>query len=163
MRDSGEFRLVTRRKKRVSRVRNICHTSTILTTNDDDDGNLNINYETLFGKLLEAEVEVTSKMKSNIKLLHTLIQEIRRTSSQQKSENNIMTQYILEQARSHRETSEVLCKAREELKNLAETYLCYLNSQRVCKEIQIRYAGKGERSIKETADLVGFKLPHDPK
>lgn len=49
MRDSGEFRLVTRRKKRVSRVRNIYHTSTILTTNDDDDGNLNINYETLFG------------------------------------------------------------------------------------------------------------------
>ncbi|XP_060824743.1 SRR1-like protein [Bombus pascuorum] len=58
MRDSGEFKLVTRRKKRIPHVRNICHTSTILTTNDDDDGNLNINYETLFGKLLEAEVEV---------------------------------------------------------------------------------------------------------
>lgn len=49
MRDSGEFKLVTRRKKRIPHVRNICHTSTILTTNDDDVGNLNINYETLFG------------------------------------------------------------------------------------------------------------------
>lgn len=102
-------------------------------------------------------------MKPNAKLLRSLIQEIRRTSSEQKAKNNIMIQYVLEQAKSHRETSEVLCKAREELKNLAETYLCYLNSQRMCKEIKIRYAGKGERSIKETADLVGFKLPHDPK
>ncbi|KAG7201019.1 hypothetical protein KM043_003371 [Ampulex compressa] len=34
---------------------------------------------------------------------------------------------------------------------------------RRCKEIRSRYTGKGERSIKETADLVGFKLPHDPK
>ncbi|XP_043519670.1 protein FMC1 homolog isoform X2 [Frieseomelitta varia] len=163
MRDSEEFKFVTRRKKRISHVRNIRHTSTFLTTNDIDDGSLNINYETLTGKLLEAETEVTSKMKPNTKLLHSLVQEIRRSSSEQKSKNNIMIQYILEQARSHRETSEVLCKAREELKNLAETYLCYLNSQRVCKEIQIRYTGKGERSIKETADLVGFKLPHDPK
>lgn len=102
-------------------------------------------------------------MKPNAKLLRSLIQEIRQTSSEQKAKNNIMIQYILEQAKSHQETSEVLCKAREELKNLAETYLCYLNSQRMCKEIKIRYAGKGERSIKETADLVGFKLPHDPK
>jgi len=69
----------------------------------------------------------------------------------------------MEQAHAHKETSQVLCKAREELKNLAETYLCYLKSQQTCKDIHKQYAGKGERSIKETADLVGFKLPHDPK
>lgn len=102
-------------------------------------------------------------MKPNAKLVRSLIQEVRRVSSEQNTKKNVMAQYILEQARSHRETSEVLCKAREELKNLTETYLCYLNSQRMCKEIQARYTGKGERSIRETADLVGFKLPHDPK
>lgn len=102
-------------------------------------------------------------MKPNAKLVLSLTQEIRRVSSDRSAKNNMMVQYILEQARSHRETSEILCKAREELKNLAETYLCYLNSQRMCKEIQVRYTGKGERSIRETADLVGFKLPHDPK
>ncbi|XP_043519656.1 SRR1-like protein isoform X1 [Frieseomelitta varia] len=58
MRDSEEFKFVTRRKKRISHVRNIRHTSTFLTTNDIDDGSLNINYETLTGKLLEAETEV---------------------------------------------------------------------------------------------------------
>lgn len=102
-------------------------------------------------------------MKPNAKLARSLIREIRRVSSEQNTKNDMMAQYILEQARSHRETSQVLCKAREELKNLAETYLCYLTSQRMCKEIQARYTGKGERSIRETADLVGFKLPHDPK
>lgn len=102
-------------------------------------------------------------MKPNAKLARELIREIRRVSSEQNTKNDTMVQYILEQARSHRETSQVLCKAREELKNLAETYLCYLTSQRMCKEIQARYTGKGERSIRETADLVGFKLPHDPK
>lgn len=102
-------------------------------------------------------------MKPNMKLIRSLVQEIRKSSSDQKIKDNIMVQYILEQAHAHRETSEIVCKAREELKNLAETYLCYLNSRRVCKEIQVRYTGKGERGIKETADLVGFKLPDDPK
>lgn len=106
---------------------------------------------------------VARKMKPNAKLVRSLMQEIRRMSSERNAKDNIMIQYVLHQARSHRETSEILCKAREELKNLAETYLCYLKSQRICKEIQVRYTGKGERSVKETADLVGFKLPHDPK
>lgn len=100
--------------------------------------------------------------KSNVQLIRTLIQEVRRSSSERKGKNDIMVRYILEQAQTHRETSEVLCKAREELKNLAETYLCYLNSRRICKEILTRYSGKGERSTQETADLLGFKLPHDP-
>ncbi|XP_076759625.1 protein FMC1 homolog isoform X4 [Xylocopa sonorina] len=102
-------------------------------------------------------------MKPNMKLLRSLIQEVRRMSPEQSTKDNIMIQYILNEARSHRETSEVLCKAREELQNLAQTYLCYLESQRLGKEIHTRYTGKGERSVKETADLVGFKLPHDPK
>ncbi|XP_019882728.1 protein FMC1 homolog isoform X2 [Camponotus floridanus] len=102
-------------------------------------------------------------MNGNIKIVRSLVREIRRVSQNKSTKENAMLQYIMEQAHIHKETSQVLCKAREELKNLAETYLCYLKSQQTCKDIHKQYAGKGERSIKETADLVGFKLPHDPK
>lgn len=102
-------------------------------------------------------------MNPNIKIIRLLIREIRYAARDKRMKENIMVQYILEQARAHRETSEVLCKAREELKNLAETYLCYLTSQRKYNEIRTKYLGKGERSTRETADLLGFKLPHDPK
>ncbi|XP_014475220.1 PREDICTED: UPF0562 protein C7orf55 homolog [Dinoponera quadriceps] len=99
----------------------------------------------------------------NIKIVRSLVQQLRRVSQNRSTKENAMLQYVMEQAHVHKETSEVLCKAREELKNLAEIYLCYLKSQQTYKDIQKQYAGKGERSIKETADLVGFKLPHDPK
>ncbi|XP_076630975.1 uncharacterized protein LOC143346608 isoform X2 [Colletes latitarsis] len=222
MQDTGEFKLVTRRKKRVFSVQNSCDPNVILFDGNDD-SDADTNYEALFGKLLQAETELRNSlfgddvfhylqdslraldvdgiseilcyglghfsrrkcskyqlalllslknyygsrvermMKPNVQLVRSLIKEIRRSSSERNAKDNIMVRYILEQTRAHRETSEVLCKAREELNNLAETYLCYLSSRRICKEIQVRYTGKGERSIKETADLVGFKLPHDPK
>lgn len=102
-------------------------------------------------------------MNPNVQLVRSLLREIRCIASEGKIKDNIMVQYILEQARAHKETSETLCKARKELEHLAQTYNCYLGSQRAYNEIQTHYAGAGERSIRETADLVGFKLPHDPK
>ncbi|XP_048507236.1 protein FMC1 homolog isoform X3 [Athalia rosae] len=104
-----------------------------------------------------------SMMNANLKILRSLISEIRHVAREKKMEDNIMVQYILQQSRIHRETSEVLCKAREELKFLGQTYLNYLQAQRKYEEIRKHYAGRGERSVQETADLVGFKLPHDPK
>lgn len=103
-------------------------------------------------------------MKPNLSTVRQIVQELRSVvPSDRALKNNIMVDYVLKQARAHRETSEVLCKEREELKHLAETYRCYLTSQRLYNDIKTNYTGKGERSIKETADLVGFKLPHDPK
>lgn len=102
-------------------------------------------------------------MNTHLNLVRALLSEIRIASSEKMAKNNVMMTHILKQTEMHKETSEVLCKAREELKNLTENYLCYLNSLRRYKEIQTMYAGKGERSIRETANLVGFKLPHDPK
>lgn len=49
MRDSEEFKLVTNRKKRAPKIRTICHSSTFLSTNNDNDDDHNINYETVFG------------------------------------------------------------------------------------------------------------------
>ena len=42
-------------------------------------------------------------------------------------------------------------------------YRTYLASQRKYMELHDEYNSKGERSVEETAKLVGFKLPHDPK
>ncbi|XP_074093839.1 protein FMC1 homolog [Cotesia typhae] len=102
-------------------------------------------------------------MNSNLQLIRSLLREIRLTSSESKIKDNIVVRYIMEQARAHKETSETLCKAREELLHLATTYNCYLSSLRTYNEINTQYAGAGERTVRETADLVGFKLPHDPK
>lgn len=44
---------------------------------------------------------------------------------------------------------------------MAETYLTYLESSRKFKELNQAYSGKGDRSIAETANLVGFKLPNE--
>jgi hypothetical protein len=46
---------------------------------------------------------------------------------------------------------------------LADTFSCYLSSVRRYNKIKDQYHGKGERSVEETAHLVGFKLPHEPK
>lgn len=44
---------------------------------------------------------------------------------------------------------------------MAETYLTYLESTRNYQQLKQMYAGRGERSVSETANLVGLKLPND--
>ncbi len=55
------------------------------------------------------------------------------------------------------------CKAAEEMRHLADSYTSYLRSQRLWLATHEEYHAKGERSVRETAQIVGFKLPHDPK
>lgn len=97
-------------------------------------------------------------------LYRAIINEIRLVSPNgvAKKDSPIM-KYLSSQYRQHATTDELLCKAKEEAKFLGETYLCYLKSVRRQAEIVKEYGGKGERSVEETAGLVGFKLPHDPK
>lgn len=97
--------------------------------------------------------------KEAVKVVRNLLGEVRRTS--RNKNNGLLQNYILLQCRKYQVTDEQLCKAREEMKFLAQTYLCYLRSQRSYNEIHQKFQGKGERSVKETAGLVGFKLPHD--
>ena len=74
-----------------------------------------------------------------------------------------ITQYILEQYRRYQVTEKQHCKAALEMNHLADTYATYLSSQRKWSEVHSEYHAKGERSVADTAKLVGFKLPHDPK
>ncbi|XP_063362941.1 protein FMC1 homolog isoform X2 [Cydia amplana] len=95
--------------------------------------------------------------------LRQLLSEIRKQSSTKKLAENQMVRYILDQYRKHQVTDQQLCKAVNEMHFKARTYYDYLHHSRKCKEINMEFKGKGERSIEDTARMVGFKLPHDPK
>lgn len=97
------------------------------------------------------------------KTLRGILQELRLASPDGTLKNSLAAKYVLAQFRKYKTTDETLCKAREEMQFLGKTYLCYLSSLRNYAQIHKEHHGSGERSIKETADIVGFKLPTDPK
>lgn len=97
------------------------------------------------------------------KTLRSLLRELRLASPTGTIKDSLAARYILNQYQKYRTTDETLCKARDEMQFLGQTYNCYLQSKRSYEAILTEYNGKGERSVEETAGLVGFKLPHDPK
>lgn len=100
----------------------------------------------------------------NLRILRQIISELRLVSPNRSSlSDNLTFRYVVDQFRKHDRTDEQLCKSREEMKFMANTYLCYLRSSRLQKEINEEFHGKGERSVAETANMVGFKLPQDRK
>lgn len=97
-------------------------------------------------------------------IYRALLNEMRLNSPKGKlNKDSPLFQYVTAQFKKYQTTDEMLCKAKEEMKYIGETYLCYLSSVRKHGEILKHYGGKGERTVEETAGLVGFKLPHDPK
>lgn len=100
---------------------------------------------------------------SATKVLRNLLQELRLASPNKTIKDSLPAQYILKQFKKYQTTDEQLCKEKDEMLFLGKTYLCYLESSRNYKKINDDYRGAGERSVEDTAKLVGFKLPHDPK
>jgi hypothetical protein len=98
-----------------------------------------------------------------IKTLRGILHEIRLASPNARLKDSLTTQFVLSQFRKYQTTDEQLCKVKDEMNFLGQTYLCYLQSSREYKRIKTDYKGAGERSVESTANLVGFKLPHDPK
>lgn len=103
-----------------------------------------------------------ASVSQNLSLLRHIIKELRQVSTQP-LRDNLTLRYLLNEYRKFQTTDEQLCRAREEKKFIANTYLCYLRSSRLHKEINDEFHGKGERTVEQTAKMVGFKLPHDPK
>ena len=97
--------------------------------------------------------------------MRRLLREIRLSISHAQGKPNDLkiTQYILKQYRQYRLTEMQYCKASKEMTYLADTYATYLSSQRKWQDLHSEYHAKGERTVSETAKLVGFKLPHDSK
>lgn len=93
-----------------------------------------------------------------------LLNELRRNSpTTTLRRDSLPVKYIASQYRKYKTTDEQFCKARAEMQFLCNTYLCYLESLRKHGELNKQYKGDGERSTESSANLVGFKLPHDPK
>lgn len=95
--------------------------------------------------------------------LRQLLHEVRLATTGHKIRGTPLVNYIFQQYRRHQITDKQHCKANEEMKHLADTYATYLTSQRMWNQVHEEYHAKGERSVADTAKLVGFKLPHDPK
>lgn len=95
--------------------------------------------------------------------LRQLLSELRKQSSTKKLADNQMAQYVFAQYRKYQTTDKQLCKATEEMLYKTRTYVDYVTSSRRYKDINAEFKGKGERSLADTAKMVGFKLPHDPK
>ena len=106
-----------------------------------------------------------SSTRPALSTLRHLLREIRRNLPTQESKrcNQPLVNYILQEYRRHQVTSKQHCKPGQEMEHLANTYATYLTSQRMWFRVHNEYHAKGERSIAETAGIVGFKLPHDPK
>ena len=100
-----------------------------------------------------------------LRSLRQIIQEIRLNLPKDKLQvrNEPLMGYILQEFRRHQTTSKQHCKAGQEMEHLANAYATYLRSQREWHEVHKEYHASGERSVRETAEIVGFKLPHDPK
>ena len=100
---------------------------------------------------------------SGVKVLRGILNELRLASPNKCIKNSLSAKYVVAQFKKYRTTDEQLCKEKDEMLFLGNTYLCYLQSSRHYKRINDEYKGAGERSIEDTASMVGFKLPHDPK
>ncbi|XP_067617615.1 protein FMC1 homolog [Eurosta solidaginis] len=100
---------------------------------------------------------------SATKTLRALLRELRAASPNGCIKNSLAARYVLAQYNKYSTTDQQLCKARDEALFLGQTYLTYLSSLRKFNELYKEYHGRGERSVRDTADMVGFKLPTDPK
>lgn len=107
---------------------------------------------------------VSAKAPSALVSLRQIIKEMRRNLPKGKPvQNQPLTRYILSEVRRHQTTSKQHCKPGQEMEHLSSNYATYLTSQRLWHEVHKEYHATGERSVNETAKIVGFKLPHDPK
>jgi hypothetical protein len=95
--------------------------------------------------------------------LKRLLTEVKLASPNGSNKDSLIARYIVNQFEKYQTTDQQLCKAKEEMHFMGKTYLCYLQSLRKYQEINTMYKGRGERTVEDTANLVGFKLPHDPK
>ena len=95
-----------------------------------------------------------------LKLLRSLYRQLRTNTTSDFSSKPISQtetwKHIVERSRLQDKDGSSLVNY-----NLGKTYLQYLQSSYRHLSMVTTYKGKGERSTRETADLMGFKLPHD--
>lgn len=106
-----------------------------------------------------SKISALRKLVSELRKVHNIeaLNKASPTTTYLKDQDSI--KYIFNQYRKNQVTDEQVCKEHESMNYLVNTYLCYLNSKRIHQQILKEFHNKGERSVKDTADLVGFTLP----
>ncbi|XP_065285652.1 protein FMC1 homolog isoform X3 [Dermacentor andersoni] len=97
--------------------------------------------------------------KESLGLIRAVIQELRRNLPQKPVRGTLAARYLLSEARKHQTTEKRLCRAHQELQAKMDTYCTYLASSRKEKALHLQYHARGERSVEESAHLVGLSVP----
>ncbi|XP_057645394.1 protein FMC1 homolog [Chionomys nivalis] len=111
-----------------------------------------------------AEARRMAALGSPARTLRGLLRELRylNAATGRPYRDTAAYRYLVKTFRAHRVTSEKLCRAQHELHFQAATYLCLLRSIRQHVALHQEFHGKGERSVEESAGLVGLQLPRQP-
>lgn len=96
--------------------------------------------------------------KSSITILRSLARELRHNTSNGKLLNKPLMRWILSEYRSNLVTPAQYCRGPNEMIWIGDTYLQYIRAQRVYRELTDKHQRR-EKTIQETADMVGFRLP----
>jgi hypothetical protein len=91
-------------------------------------------------------------------VLRKLIRELQHVNKKGKVRESPAYAYILDQYHNYQMTGAKYCKEKDEMRHLAQTYLCLLESNRKQAELCAQYS-RGERSVAEAANIVGLSLP----
>lgn len=95
---------------------------------------------------------------SSLALLRSLSRELRYFTSNGKLLDRPLVRWILSEYRSNQVTPAQYCRGSGEMAWVADTYLQYVRAQRICLELTEKHQ-KREKTVQETADMIGFKLP----
>lgn len=100
---------------------------------------------------------------SKVSVLRTILRSIRQNRPESgQVQHNPSFMYIMEQYRKNATTDAQYCQEHQEMAFLAETYATYLESSVKYRELYDEFHHP-ERTVEETARMVGFKLPYDDK
>ena len=99
---------------------------------------------------------------SSTAVLRGIVRELRLSNPNMKPISKTYAfSYLMNEYRCHQVTERRTCKSPDELLSMAKAYNCYLQSLREHQELLKKFHNKGERSVEETAHLLGFSLPHN--
>jgi len=97
-------------------------------------------------------------------LYRNILKELRKVYTKDKVQDSPAYQYVRSQFRDHSVTSERLCRSSIEMEYMGGTYLYYVQCTKQYDDLLKLYKGAGERTVQNTASMLGFKLPdvYDP-
>lgn len=91
--------------------------------------------------------------------LRAIRHELNRLFQKNSTSKDVSVKHIINLFRDNQVTERRYCRPAGHYKYFADTYLTYLKSSRLQDELTSKYFNKGDRSIADSAKLVGLELP----